>query len=386
MPPIANSPMVAIAASSRQATAWDRQSSRRQAEQAAHRRFVQLCETLSQGPRSRQAVARRLSVPRRTLSRWRQACVTEQPRRSRGRPCKQSPVAARQAVLDWLDCQGTHLGSPSLRTAFPNMPRCELLELQRLWRRDYREQHRTIAYRLTWHEPGRVWAMDHTHPPEPIDDRLPAILCVRDLASGMLLAWQPVPDETAATTIAVVKSLFAEHGPPLVIKSDNGSAFKDADFAALLCDNGVTWLPSPPRRPSYNGSCEATNRQNKIRTEHFAAHNFGGRWTTAAIAQAQHQANELLRPQGHLQPSPAQRWAARTPISDDERATLLRSVAENFEYILEVTKRKPCAKVRFVRRVLRAAVRQALLECGLLSITPRFITLPFKLKKRARFS
>ena len=262
----------------------------------------------------------RLCVPRRTLSRWRQACHRQDPCQPRGRPCKQSSPSQRQEVLDWLDREGCHLGSPALRAAFPSLPRCELLELQRLWRMAYRAAHRVTMPRLTWHQPGSVWAMDHTHPPEPIDGIYPSILCVRDLASGMQLAWQPVPDETAGTTITVVESLFAAHGLPLVVKSDNGSAFKDQGFTDLLKQHRVVPLLSPPRTPRYNGSCEATNRHGKVRTDHFAQRNHGGRWTTAAFEAARRQANELLRPKGHLaanrkpvlgRPSPRHRQATR---------------------------------------------------------------------------
>jgi hypothetical protein len=46
-----------------------------------------------------------------------------------------------------------------------------------------------------------------------IDGRFPYLLAVRDLASGYVLA-----------------QLFAQYGPPLLLKLDNGSAFRDADL------------------------------------------------------------------------------------------------------------------------------------------------------------
>jgi hypothetical protein len=105
------------------------------------------------------------------------------------------------------------MGLPSLRAAFPTMPRCELRELQQAYRREFQATHRRITEDLTWHWPGRVWAMDHAKPPQPIDNVYPAIFSIRDLASGMQLAWRPVIDETAETTLAVLKSLIEEHGP-----------------------------------------------------------------------------------------------------------------------------------------------------------------------------
>ncbi len=78
----------------------------------------------------------------------------------------------------------------------------ELIELQVDYRRHYRDTHRISQERLTWSRPGRVWAIDHSEAPGPIDGVYPAILAVRDLGSGCQLAWLPVPDMEAV-----------EHGP-----------------------------------------------------------------------------------------------------------------------------------------------------------------------------
>jgi transposase InsO family protein len=254
---------------------------------------------------------------------------------------------------------------------------------------EYRAAHPVTMLRLTWHEPGSIWAMDHTRPPEPIDGIYPSILCVRDLASGMQLAWQPVPNEMACTTIAVVESLFTAHGPPLVIKSDNGAAFKDHDFIELLKRHRVEPLFSPPRTPRYNGSCEATNRHGKIRTAHFAQRNCCGRWTTAALEAARRQANELLRPKRHVAPAASQRWAARRPITDEQRNALAQSIAaENLrlQQIQRLTDLNSTLTLNDQRRFFRAAVRRALLDLGLLTINPRSISPRFILQKRAKIS
>ena len=71
----------------------------------------------------------------------------------------------------------------------------------------------------------------------------------RDLGSGMQLAWLPVANQAKETAIAVLKELFAKRGPPLVLKSDNSSAFKSDHFQSLLRRRGVAWLPSPPANP-----------------------------------------------------------------------------------------------------------------------------------------
>ena len=80
---------------------------------------------------------------------------------------------------------------------------------------------------------GTVWAMDFKTPPTPVDGVFVAILVVRDLASGALLLALPVPDTTAATVACALEALLVEHGPPLLLKADNGSN--------LVCDEAFLY-------------------------------------------------------------------------------------------------------------------------------------------------
>src|SRR5205823_259248 len=96
---------------------------------------------------------------------------------------------------------------------------------------------------------GTVWAIDFAEPPLPVDGCFGYMLAVRDLASGAQLLWLPVADATAGTALAGLESLFREHGAPLVLKSDNGSAFIAKDLAALLECRQVWHLRSPREWP-----------------------------------------------------------------------------------------------------------------------------------------
>jgi putative transposase len=102
-----------------------------------------------------------------------------------------------------------------------------------------------------------VWAIDFHGPRPLIDDRCPYLFAVRDLSSGQQLLWLPVADVTVQTTVEAMTSLFAIHGAPLVVKSDNGSAFIAEAFQELSKKSGAKILYSPPRMPRYNGSIEA---------------------------------------------------------------------------------------------------------------------------------
>jgi transposase InsO family protein len=291
-------------------------------------------------------------------------------------------------VLGLLDREGPHLGLPTLRAEFPQMPRCELRDLQAAYRHYFRMTHRQSTEELTWHRPGRVWAMDHVHPPRPIDGVYDEVLSIRDLGSGLQLAWQPVPDETATTTVAVLESLIAQHEAPLVIKSDNGPAFKSDQMQRLLKRHRIVWLPSPPCTPQYNGSCEAANGSMRRRTNYFADRaEDSQRWTSKSLEAARRQANELTRPHGHLGPTPTELWASRTPITSEERDQTAAAIEGHRQRILlEWKDHIDPQNKNHQHQVHRQAVRRALLDVGLLTVTRRSISLPLKQKNRDNIS
>ena len=143
----------------------------------------------------------------------------------------------------------------------------------------------------------------------------------------MPLLWRPYEAATAANAADALAGLFAEHGPPLVLKSDNGSHFTGGDFPDLLAAHRVAHLLSPPHWPRYNGAIEAGIHALKDRTEARAARaGHPGAWTWDDAAGAVQEAAELARPHGFSGPSPAASWQARTPIQDAERATFAAAV------------------------------------------------------------
>jgi transposase InsO family protein len=288
-----------------------------------------LCDELNPQGFSCPQIARQLRVLPRTLSHWRcRRQRNELDARLRGRPPKQSAFCDRHEVLEVFQDVGPHVGLPTLRAAFPTIPRGELIALQADYRGHYRATHRRSIEELHWTLPGRVWAMDHTQPPSPIDGCYERVLAVRDLASGMQIAWLPVADETAETTARVLRMLFARHGAPLLLKSDNGSPFISHLLQELLAACQVVPLFSPPQMPEYNGACEACIGAMKDRTESLAAR--AGRivhWTSDDLEAARRQANEFHRPWGHRGPTRSEVWTAREPITDDERAAFAVELA-----------------------------------------------------------
>ena len=249
------------------------------------------------------------------------------PARPLGRPVLRSPREARDAVIELLDECGPGVGVPTLRACFPAIRRAELADLLARYRRVWRARNRVPLRVLTWPVVGSVWAIDFTGPRPAIEGRYPYLLAVRDLASGRQLLWRPVEAATAEVARDALAALFAEHGPPLVMKCDNGSPFTAAAAGELLAAHGVVALYSPPRWPRYNGSVEAGIGSLKDRTDARAARaGRAGEWTCDDAAGACAEANALSRPRGASGPSPDELWSARRPITAAERAAFRASV------------------------------------------------------------
>jgi len=269
-----------------------------------------------------------LEISDRTLRHWRQQEASGGPLKLRGRPLLETTVAERNQVFRFLeDTTGPMIGVPTLRSLFTKMPRVVLGNMLVRYRRWWRNKHAVHGHRLTWHVAGAVWAMDYTKTKHPIDGSTQIIFTVRDLASHYHLCWVPVADEKAETVIPILHGLFELHAPPLVLKSDNGSAFIAEPSLELLDDWRVLPLFSPPRQPKYNGALERSNTTLKVYT-HTSAVNDGHpfRWTSDDLAQAVFVANEFSRPWGAKGETPTERWHARAPLSEPDRLALLDMV------------------------------------------------------------
>ncbi len=163
-------------------------------------------------------------------------------------------------VTDFLTTHGPAISVATLKAEFSDVARGELGALQGDFRKAWRTEHAPTRCDLTWLVPGSVWAMDFSHPPHRIDGCFPAILNVRDPASHRQLLWLPVLREDAATVVDALDDLFAAHGAPLVLKCDNGPAFRAQATKELARDRSIFTLYSRPYCARYNGAYERANR------------------------------------------------------------------------------------------------------------------------------
>ena len=65
-----------------------------------------------------------------------------------------------------------------------------------------------------------------------------------------------VTTPSSQQAIKILRNLFATHGLPEIVVSDNGSAFTSAEFQTFVKRNGIKHVRSAPYHPSSNGQAE----------------------------------------------------------------------------------------------------------------------------------
>jgi transposase InsO family protein len=66
----------------------------------------------------------------------------------------------------------------------------------------------------------------------------------------------PMPSTTSERTIAALRNIFAIHGLPEQVVSDNGRQFTSAEFEDFCRTNGINHILVAPYHPSSNGKAE----------------------------------------------------------------------------------------------------------------------------------
>jgi transposase InsO family protein len=361
-------------------------------EQDIRQEAVACYHTLHQQGLTLAACSELLQLAPRTLRAWDQDCRLDRLGAVPvGRPRTRSPVAVRQAILDYLKLTGPGVGVPTLQEHFGAVARGELADLQGRYRAVYRARHPHVQRVLHWQTPGCVWAADFTEPSRyglagalpPIAGSYPYVLAVRDLASGAMLAWQPLPALTEEVTHAELARLFAGHGAPLILKVDNGSAFRALAFQEFLQASGVIPLYSPPSCPGYNGAIEAAIGSLKKRTEEQAqTHDHSRRWEVADLAAAQAAAN-ASHPRRLNGRTPTSVWEARPALGPLVRVLFALTVERQRFHARDELRIAQEELLDHWRQsaVDRVALERALVEHGHLLFTRRRVPLTIRTEK-----
>ena len=104
-----------------------------------------------------------------------------------------------------------------------------------------------------WEHPSQPWERVHIDYAGPFLGHM--FLIVVDAYSK----WMEIGilrTSTAAATIEKLRGIFAMHGLPALVVSDNGPCFSSGEFRSFLKANGVRHLYTAPYHPSSNGQAE----------------------------------------------------------------------------------------------------------------------------------
>ena len=107
----------------------------------------------------------------------------------------------------------------------------------------------------TWEWPKKPWSRVHIDHAGPVEGKI--LLIVIDAHSKWIEA-VPVPSTSSAATIKVLRNLFATHGIPELIISDNGTSFTSDEFKQFVSRNGIRHRTSAPYHPATNGLVECS--------------------------------------------------------------------------------------------------------------------------------
>ena len=104
-----------------------------------------------------------------------------------------------------------------------------------------------------WEWPERPWARLHIDYAGPLLGHM--FLVVVD-AHSKWMEVKAVRHATTATTLTELRSIFATHGIPELLVSDNGSVFTSVEFKDFVKTQGIRHTTSAPYHPATNGLAE----------------------------------------------------------------------------------------------------------------------------------
>ena len=105
----------------------------------------------------------------------------------------------------------------------------------------------------SWQYPSGPWERIHVDYAGPFLGKM--FFVVVDAYSKWIEV-EVMNGSTAHATVKALRGMFAVHGLPFVLVSDNGPSFSGEEFRGFLRDNGIRHVFSAPYHPASNGQAE----------------------------------------------------------------------------------------------------------------------------------
>jgi transposase len=207
-----------------------------------------------------------LALPYSSFRRWKHRIGRGQPALFKPGPKKMAPLNVEELHVHLCCLRHGRQRSRGVGAVYrqyqTQVSRRELQALTETVRRELAQQRQAALRHITWHVPGLVWSLDDAELARVAHHTL-HLHQVQDLASRYKFTpW--VGERVLGETVAVrLEHLFLQHGPPLVLKRDNGSNLNQPAVEEVLARYLVMPLNSPPHYPPYNGGMECAVRELK---------------------------------------------------------------------------------------------------------------------------
>ncbi len=207
------------------------------------------------GDRTR--AAHSLGVTGRSLTRWQGAAG---PRKT-GRPphSPQALAEARPRVLAVLQTIGFKAGWPTIKAILQDLPKRIIDTVLKVLKAEHKAEQtqRIVENRIHTNvlAQGALLGQDSTHTGSCRSRKTWAEV-LKDAATMEAWAFGNGKPITGESMLAYLEDLKARGLLPLVLATDNGSAYKEQRVMAWLAENKVIQLFSRPRTPTDNGRTE----------------------------------------------------------------------------------------------------------------------------------
>ena len=169
--------------------------------------------------------------------------------------------------------QGRHRMMKELHEAHPGASRMKALARSYVWwpcmdadlEEAVRKCHACQVNQATpaaaplhpWEWPSQPWMRVHIDFCGPVMGKM--FLIAID-AHSMWIEAHSMTSITSAATMEKLRSMFAEHGIPAVLVSDNGPSLVSTEFKLFLKKKGIKHITSAPYHPASNGLAERAVR------------------------------------------------------------------------------------------------------------------------------
>jgi putative transposase len=226
---------------------------------------MRIVEVLENSPNSEQAItqdtiAKLLDVSPRTIYNWRK--FSQQGPRKIGRP--QHGEAIRRKAFWLVGRELRKQGYPGWRAIKAGLEQSIPDRLIQEYVRRFKLKRRRRVLKTKTKDrmhvqvmrPNVVWSMDSAHWPRRTEAQV-----IKDRATRKLLAVTFGPPVRQNDVLQLLQKMKLERGLPLVLATDNGSAFVNKAVSEYLRQEKVVHLRSLPRTPEHNSSVEVGIRE-----------------------------------------------------------------------------------------------------------------------------